>query len=314
MHRHSSRPAAAWICRRPSSDRAPGTGGTFGSSSRRPIPAALARRLGALPPDRDDGAAGPSIGLDSYDRFFPNQDTLPQGGFGNLIALPLQKAPRDHGNSVFLDDALEPGADQWAFLASVRKIDRPRSDGSFGTAEKTGPVPSACVCRRRKTTTTSLDRAALATPRAAADLRARCPSDRAWCSAIEIYIAKEALAARLSQPPAPAGSVSEPRVLSSAGDAPADLRHSHASSPAPRTSRSTSACRAVAWTSRPHARRSGDRSDAAGRTLRRQTARGDVPGRAASRAADSRPTHCWPTTPACWRPRPRSARRSSPRG
>jgi hypothetical protein len=31
----------------------------------------------------------PDVGLDSYDRLFPNQDILPQGGFGNLIALPL---------------------------------------------------------------------------------------------------------------------------------------------------------------------------------------------------------------------------------
>ena len=37
----------------------------------------------------------PDVGLDAYDRLFPNQDTLPQGGFGNLIALPLQKAPRE---------------------------------------------------------------------------------------------------------------------------------------------------------------------------------------------------------------------------
>ncbi len=46
----------------------------------------------------------PEIGLDSYDRFFPSQDTLPRGGFGNLIALPLQKKPRDaeRGNSLFL--------------------------------------------------------------------------------------------------------------------------------------------------------------------------------------------------------------------
>ena len=46
----------------------------------------------------------PELGLDSYDRFFPNQDTLPRGGFGNLIALPLQKRPRDSGNSVFVDE------------------------------------------------------------------------------------------------------------------------------------------------------------------------------------------------------------------
>ena len=54
----------------------------------------------------------PDIGLESYDRLFANQDTLPQGGFGNLIALPLQKRARDQGNSVFLDDELNPWPDQ----------------------------------------------------------------------------------------------------------------------------------------------------------------------------------------------------------
>jgi hypothetical protein len=40
--------------------------------------------------------------LTSYDRLFPNQDSMPKGGFGNLIALPLQKRPRESGRSVFL--------------------------------------------------------------------------------------------------------------------------------------------------------------------------------------------------------------------
>ena len=87
------------------------------------IPATLARKLGAhLLTETMERR--PGIGLDSYDRFFPNQDTLPQGGFGNLIALPLQKRPRECGNSVFLDDGFVPHADQWAFLSSIRKIDR----------------------------------------------------------------------------------------------------------------------------------------------------------------------------------------------
>jgi hypothetical protein len=60
--------------------------------------------------------------LSSYDRLFPNQDTMPKGGFGNLIALPLQKLPREHGGSVFVDDALRPHPDQWAFLASVQSM------------------------------------------------------------------------------------------------------------------------------------------------------------------------------------------------
>ncbi len=60
--------------------------------------------------------------LESYDRLFPNQDTIPKGGFGNLIALPLQKLPREQGRSVFVDAGLRPYADQWAFLASIQPM------------------------------------------------------------------------------------------------------------------------------------------------------------------------------------------------
>ena len=84
---------------------------------------ALARRLGShVLTETMEGR--PDVGLDSYDRLFPNQDTLPQGGFGNLIALPLQKGPRDRGHSVFLDERFVPWGDQWAFLASVVKVGR----------------------------------------------------------------------------------------------------------------------------------------------------------------------------------------------
>jgi hypothetical protein len=61
--------------------------------------------------------------LKSYDRLFPNQDTMPKGGFGNLIALPLQKGPRETGCSVFVDAELRPYPDQWAFLATIRPMD-----------------------------------------------------------------------------------------------------------------------------------------------------------------------------------------------
>ncbi|OGB68693.1 MAG: DEAD/DEAH box helicase [Burkholderiales bacterium RIFOXYC12_FULL_65_23] len=60
--------------------------------------------------------------LESYDRLFPNQDTMPKGGFGNLIALPLQKGPRENGCSVFVDSELRPYPDQWAFLASMQTM------------------------------------------------------------------------------------------------------------------------------------------------------------------------------------------------
>jgi len=60
--------------------------------------------------------------LESYDRLFPNQDTMPKGGFGNLIALPLQKKPRENGCSVFVDAALRPYPDQWEYLASIQPM------------------------------------------------------------------------------------------------------------------------------------------------------------------------------------------------
>lgn len=86
-----------------------------------PIPAVTARRMGTYLLTQTMEQC-PEIGLDSYDRFFPNQDKLPIGGFGNLIALPLQKVPREKDNSVFLNDFFEPYEDQWAFLSSVQKM------------------------------------------------------------------------------------------------------------------------------------------------------------------------------------------------
>ena len=86
-----------------------------------PVAASLARRLGAhLLTEAME--RNPDIGFRSYDRFFPSQDTLPQGGFGNLIALPLQGGPRESGNSVFLDGDFEPLPDQWSFLSGLRRL------------------------------------------------------------------------------------------------------------------------------------------------------------------------------------------------
>lgn len=103
------------------------------------IPAALARRLGShVLTETMEGR--PDIGLDSYDRLFPNQDTMPHGGFGNLIALPLQKGPRKQDNSVFIDGNLEPWADQWAFLTSVGRISRGQVEGVVQQAERRGRI------------------------------------------------------------------------------------------------------------------------------------------------------------------------------
>ena len=70
------------------------------------------------------------LGMDSCDRLFPSQDTLPRGGFGNLIALPLQHGPRQQANTVFLDDRLEPlpGEGQWAYLAAIPAAHGGRDD------------------------------------------------------------------------------------------------------------------------------------------------------------------------------------------
>lgn len=86
-----------------------------------PVPCARARALGdALLTAAMARCNG--LRLTAYDRMFPNQDTLPAGGFGNLIALPLQGRARREGNSVFLDDQFLPYPDPWAFLAKVKHL------------------------------------------------------------------------------------------------------------------------------------------------------------------------------------------------
>lgn len=62
------------------------------------------------------------ISFKSYDRFFPNQDTLPEGGLENLVALPLQGLARKNGNSIFVNEYFEPYDDQWEYLLNVRKL------------------------------------------------------------------------------------------------------------------------------------------------------------------------------------------------
>ncbi|SMG63896.1 conserved hypothetical protein, partial [methanotrophic bacterial endosymbiont of Bathymodiolus sp.] len=64
----------------------------------------------------------PNLSFESYDRLFPNQDIMPEGGFGNLIALPLQKQARQNGNSLFVDQNLKLYADQWQHLSQVQTV------------------------------------------------------------------------------------------------------------------------------------------------------------------------------------------------
>jgi hypothetical protein len=113
-----------------------------------PVPAADARRPGftILTATMAHGAA---LGVGSYDRLFPSQDVLPNGGFGNLIALPLQRVARNAGNTEFLNDKLEPHRDQWSYLGSIPKITPERlaeliadSDEDRALAVRTATDPS----------------------------------------------------------------------------------------------------------------------------------------------------------------------------
>ena len=89
-----------------------------------PVPAVAARKMGCYL-ITETMSRRHELSMDSYDRLFPSKDTMPRGGFGNLIALPLQHGPRTLGNSVFLDDRFRPYPDdqQWSYLASLPRID-----------------------------------------------------------------------------------------------------------------------------------------------------------------------------------------------
>ena len=104
-----------------------------------PVPASLARQLGSylLSEAMDQN---PDVGFDSYDRLFPSQDYLPGGGFGNLIALPLQGGPRKRGNSVFLSDDFAPYEDQWSFLSSLRRLTQAKITEIIDAANRQGRI------------------------------------------------------------------------------------------------------------------------------------------------------------------------------
>lgn len=88
------------------------------------IPANQARVLGVVLLDKAMETF-PNLSFDSYDRLFPNQDFLPEGGFGNLIALPLQKEARLSGRSCFVDSELNAIADQWLYLSQLKTLTQP---------------------------------------------------------------------------------------------------------------------------------------------------------------------------------------------
>jgi len=116
-----------------------GNGGHVWFFFAEPVSARAARQLGsALITETMEKR--PEIGFASYDRLFPNQDTMPVGGFGNLIALPLQYFARKDGNSVFLDPDLRPYDDQWAYLSTLPRMPTEAVANIVAAAEASGQV------------------------------------------------------------------------------------------------------------------------------------------------------------------------------
>lgn len=85
------------------------------------IPAEKARKFGdAL---LEKGAESVNLKtFQSYDRMIPAQNHLPEGGLGNLIALPLQGQALKKGNSALIDKNWKPFANQWKQLGKVRRL------------------------------------------------------------------------------------------------------------------------------------------------------------------------------------------------
>jgi hypothetical protein len=116
-----------------------GNGGHIWIFFAEPVSARLARQLGSVL-ITETMERRPEIGFASYDRLFPNQDIMPLGGFGNLIALPLQNTARKAGNSVFVDPDMRLYDDQWAYLSSLPRLSPAAVSDLVEAAELSGRV------------------------------------------------------------------------------------------------------------------------------------------------------------------------------
>ena len=116
-----------------------GKGGHVWIFFERALPAITARKLGCVILTRTMERRH-QVGLDSYDRFFPSQDTMPKGGFGNLIALPLQFAPRKEGHSLFIDSDFNPYPDQWQFLSTIQRLPTIAAEEIVAEAQRKGDL------------------------------------------------------------------------------------------------------------------------------------------------------------------------------
>jgi superfamily II DNA or RNA helicase len=104
-----------------------------------PVTAAVARIMGCYL-ITETMSRRHQLSMESYDRLFPSQDTMPRGGFGNLIALPLQWEPRKQRNSVFVDESFIPYPDQWSYLSSLRRLSPQEVQATADKAVRKGQV------------------------------------------------------------------------------------------------------------------------------------------------------------------------------
>ncbi len=95
------------------------------------MPARLARKMGNILLTKTMQKT--SLDLDSYDRLFPNQDTMPKGGFGNLISLPFQGESSKNGNTVFVNKYFETEKNQISILSNIKKM---KSDEIYAFTDK----------------------------------------------------------------------------------------------------------------------------------------------------------------------------------
>jgi hypothetical protein len=119
-----------------------GNGGHVWIFFSEPVSAALARQMGSYLITLTMSHRH-ELDMKSYDRIFPNQDTLPKGGFGSLIALPLQKDPMNKGNSVFINEKFVPYTDQWDYLSKNKKLSLNEVQIIVTDAERTRNVMGA---------------------------------------------------------------------------------------------------------------------------------------------------------------------------
>lgn len=108
------------------------------------VPCAAARKLGSALLTAAMEQEG-KLKLEAYDRMFPCQDTLPNGGFGNLIALPLQGQARKKGNSLFVDETFQPYPDQWAYLSEIPRLTSEEVDAQTKAHSHGDALGSLCV-------------------------------------------------------------------------------------------------------------------------------------------------------------------------